>query len=117
MPAFSILPDDVRDLYEFFRSIAAPAGGAGGGRNTIIAVVVGDAAAGRGVTSTAPACTACHSATGDLKGIGARLPVAAIQGRAVMPRGNGGYPPRSTRRRIRAEAPRTVTVTPPSGDR
>ena len=69
MPAFSIPADDVADLSAFCRSIAAPAGGAGAGRNTIDAVVVGDPAAGQAYFKSA-GCMQCHSATGDLRGIG-----------------------------------------------
>ena len=61
-------------------------------------------------------CTACHSPAGDFKGIGTRLTAAAIQGRLVLPRGNGGYPPSFNSPPDPNEAPRTVTVTQPSGE-
>lgn len=116
MPAFSIPADDVADLSAFCRSIAAPAGGAGAGRNTINAVVVGDPAAGQAYFKSA-GCMQCHSATGDLRGIGSRLSVAAIQGRAVMPRGSGGYPRGFNSMPDPNEKPKTVTITPASGDK
>ncbi len=74
-------------------------------------VLVGDAAAGKAFFYGAGACTKCHSATGDLKGIGSKYPTATLQGRLVFPVGDGGYPGPSS-----ADPPRThVTVTQPDG--
>jgi cytochrome c oxidase cbb3-type subunit III len=117
MPAFSLSDAEVADLSAFLRSVAVPAGRGGGGRNAINAVVVGDAAAGERYFNGAGTCTRCHSVTGDLKGIGARLPVAAIQGRIVYPRDNGNYPPSFNSPPNPAEAPRTVVVTQPTGEK
>ena len=61
-------------------------------------------------------CKACHSPAGDFKGIGTRLTAAAIQGRLVLPRGNGGYPPSFNSPPDPKDAARTVTVTQPSGE-
>lgn len=77
-----------------------------------MAAVVGDPKAGE-VYFNRAGCTGCHSVTGDLKGIGARYDVATIQGRAVMPRGNGGYPRSFLSPPDPREAPRTVTITHP----
>ena len=118
MPAFSLTDAEVADLYAFIRSVAPPPGrGGGGGRGVITAVVVGDAKAGEAHFNGAGGCTACHSPTGDFKGIGTRLTAAAIQGRLVLPRGNGGYPPSlQFAARSERDAARTVTVTQPSGE-
>jgi mono/diheme cytochrome c family protein len=117
MPPFALGDGEVADLSAFLRSIAAPAGRGGAGRaNLIVAVVVGDAAAGARYFNGAGKCATCHSPTGDLKGIGARLPAATIQGRIVYPRDNGNYPPSFNSPPNPAEAPRTVVVTLPSGD-
>jgi len=116
MPPFSLADADVSDLSAFFRTIAVPPGRGGGGRGIINAVVVGDAAAGERYFRGAGKCIDCHSPTGDLKGIGSRLPVAAIQGRIVYPRDNGNYPPSFNAPPNPAEAPRTVVVTMPSGE-
>ena len=74
-------------------------------------ILVGDAAAGKAFFYGAGACTKCHSDTGDLKGIGSKYPPATLQGRLVLPVGDGGYPgPSST------EPPRIhVTVTQLNG--
>lgn len=116
MPSFSFPDSDVRDLHTYFRTIA-PAGGRGRerGRGGPVAEVVGDAAAGEAYFNGAGGCTACHSATGDLKGIGARLSPTAIQGKVVYPRGDGGYPPSFKSPPNPDEAPVMVTVTPAAG--
>jgi cytochrome c oxidase cbb3-type subunit III len=117
MPPFALADAEVGDLAAFFRSIAAPpAGRGGGGRGAINAVVVGDAAAGERYFNGPGKCVTCHSPTGDLKGIGSRLPVAAIQGRIVYPRDNGNYPPSFNSPPNPTEAPRTVVVTMPNGE-
>jgi mono/diheme cytochrome c family protein len=115
MPAFSMSAEDVMDLSSFFRSVAPPAA-RGGGRGVVNAVVVGDAKAGEAYFNTA-GCTSCHSATGDLKGIGSRESVAAIQGGVVMPRGSGGYPRGYKSAPDPDEKPKTVVITQPSGEK
>jgi cytochrome c oxidase cbb3-type subunit 3 len=113
MPALAMADADVVDLNAYLRSIA-PAGS--GGRGAPISVaVVGDAAAGQAYFNAA-GCTTCHSAAGDLRGIGSRLPVASIQGRLVMPRGSGGYPRSFLSLPDPGEAPRTVKVTAANGE-
>jgi hypothetical protein len=82
----------------------------------ITAIVVGDSKAGEAYFNGSGRCATCHSPTGDLRGIGTRLPVAAIQGRIVLPRGNGGYPRGFNSPPDPNEAPRTVTITQPSGE-
>ncbi len=114
MPPFALADADVLDLWTFLRSIA-PAGRGGGGRGMINAIVVGDPKAGEAYFNGAGRCTECHSVTGNLKGIGARLPIAAIQGRIVLPRGNGGYPRGFNSPPDPNEAPKKVTITQPSG--
>jgi len=77
-------------------------------------VLTGDARRGEAYFQTA--CASCHSATGDLKGIGTRFDPFSLQARWLQPRGGrgGGRGGRgavatSTRAAIR------VTVTPQSG--
>ncbi|HEX6464549.1 MAG TPA: c-type cytochrome [Vicinamibacterales bacterium] len=114
MPPFTLGDAEVADLFAFLRTIAA---GRGGGRNmTINAVVVGDAKAGEAYFNGAGRCSRCHSPTGDLKGIGSRLTPAVIQGRIVLPRGGGTYPPSFNLPPDPKEPQRKVTVTQPSGE-
>jgi mono/diheme cytochrome c family protein len=75
-------------------------------------VLTGDPKAGASYFNGAGKCATCHSATGDLAHIGARIDPAAIQQRFLFPGGRGGG-----RRGGGAAAgkPVTVTVTPASG--
>jgi cytochrome c oxidase cbb3-type subunit 3 len=79
-------------------------------------VLVGDGAAGQ--TFFAANCTSCHSATGDLQGIAARVPDAkTLQNLWVsggLAAGRGG---RGGRGRGSSAAAATVTVTLPSGEK
>jgi mono/diheme cytochrome c family protein len=83
-------------------------------------VLTGDAKKGEAYFNTA--CAACHSPTGDLKGIGGRYDAFSLQARWLQPRGGrgggggggrggrgGAAPAASSRSAI------TVTVTPASG--
>lgn len=62
-------------------------------------------------------CTSCHSATGDLKGIGSRYDAFSLQARWLQPRGGrgrGGMSRRSTATGGNRAAIK-VTVVPPNG--
>jgi hypothetical protein len=107
MPPFPMPDAQTADLAAFLRSLAAA--GRGGGRG-ITAAVVGDATAGELFFNGAGRCATCHSVTGDLKGVGAKYPVATLQGRIVLPRGTGGYPGQGG-----ARDGRSVKVTLPDG--
>jgi mono/diheme cytochrome c family protein len=68
-------------------------------------VLTGDAKAGAAYFSGAGKCSSCHSATGDLAGIGKRLEPIGIQQRFMFPMaGRGGRGARVT-----------ITVTPSNG--
>jgi cytochrome c oxidase cbb3-type subunit 3 len=67
-------------------------------------VLTGSVDAGRAYFNGDGGCTACHSATGDLAGVGGRLSPVNLQQRFLFPRGGG-----------REQAPTLVTVTPPTG--
>jgi cytochrome c oxidase cbb3-type subunit 3 len=117
MPGFALTDAQVADLSTFLRAMLPAIAAGGGARGGVIeANVVGDAKAGEAYFNGAGGCRACHAPDGNLKGIGTRLPVAAIQGRLVMPRGNGGYPRSFNAPPDPAEASRTVTITQPSGE-
>jgi cytochrome c oxidase cbb3-type subunit 3 len=107
MPPFPLASEQLADVTAFLRSAIAS-----GGRG-VAAIVVGDAKAGESYFNGAGKCTACHSTTGNLKGIGLKYSTAQLQGRIVLPRGAGSYP-----RNGSEIAPyRSVTVTLPSGDK
>jgi len=74
MPAVPISLDEVKAIAEYIHSVAATAQRQGGpppGPPLTLNVLVGDAAAGK--TYFAAKCSTCHSATGDLSGIGGRI--------------------------------------------
>jgi mono/diheme cytochrome c family protein len=96
MPPFPTLaPEEVAAIHAFVRSRtgAAPARA----RMDPASILVGDAAAGRAYFEGAGGCTRCHSAAGDLKGVGGRYDAVVLQGRIVNPRvvgaGRPGTPP------------------------
>jgi cytochrome c oxidase cbb3-type subunit III len=91
MPPFTLPPAQLSDIAAYLRSLLPPAG-RGRGRGGPPVEIVGDARAGEAFFNGAGKCTTCHSVTGDLKGVGARLTAGQLQGRIVFPRGNGGYP-------------------------
>ena len=71
MPAIDLSADDIRAIAEYIHSILATARGQGNpppGPPVTLNVLVGDAGAGR--TYFEAKCSSCHSATGDLRGIG-----------------------------------------------
>jgi mono/diheme cytochrome c family protein len=70
-------------------------------------VLTGDAKKGEAYFKTT--CAGCHSASGDLKGIGARFDSFTLQARWLQPRGRGGSPS--------AKGQTTVTVTLASGEK
>jgi len=77
----------------------------------ILDVLVGNPKAGEAYFTGAGRCATCHSATGDLKGVGAKYDPVALQGRIVYPRRGGvpGSPAYEDKNAVRA------TITLPSG--
>jgi cytochrome c oxidase cbb3-type subunit 3 len=117
MPAMTLPDEDVKAIAAYLHSVTrllsrtgVPAPGSGFGAFNRL---VGDASAGQ--AAFAAKCSACHSATGDLKGIGSRITdVMQLQnywvaGGAAGGRGEGG--------RGAAGGGITVTVTTPSGQK
>jgi mono/diheme cytochrome c family protein len=75
-------------------------------------IVTGNAKAGEAWFSGAGKCSTCHSATGDLKGIGGRYDPPTLQGRFLFPRGGG----RGGRGGGGGGGKQlTLTITPPNG--
>jgi cytochrome c oxidase cbb3-type subunit 3 len=120
MPAIAMTPEDVKAVAAFIRTLLAAAPGQGApppGPPVVLNVLVGDPNAGREYFEAR--CSSCHSATGDLSGIGARdLSAMQLQnlwvaggrtGRGAPPERRA--PPLSTRREIR------VTITLPGGQK
>ena len=108
MPAQSLSDDDIRAVAEYIHDVLGTASRQGGpplGDGVEIDILVGDATAGQ--TYFASRCAACHSPTGDLRGIGSRIPEAQeLQNTWVR----GGA-------RNAERPPLRVAVTLPSGER
>ncbi|MBI1872694.1 MAG: cytochrome c [Acidobacteria bacterium] len=75
----------------------------------VLNILTGDARAGEAYFHGAGGCHTCHSATGDLRGIGARLDPPVIQGLIVSGGSGGRGGPESSTRAA------TATITLPSG--
>jgi len=104
MPAFDLTDAQIQDLAAFLRERTQAAIN----RNAypILNLLTGDPKAGEAYFNGAGRCNTCHSATGDLAGLGSRFQPAQLQTRFLYPRGGrGSAPPKPT----------TVTVTPRSG--
>jgi cytochrome c oxidase cbb3-type subunit III len=75
MPPIRVTADDARAIAEYIHSVAATMRGQGNpplGPPAVLNVLVGDPRAGE--TYFNATCGTCHSAAGDLRGIGSRLP-------------------------------------------
>lgn len=77
MPKFGLTAGDVADIAAFIHSF--PVGGRAS-RGLLTNPVVGDAAAGKSYFQGPGECTQCHSATGDLAGIGKKYQPIELQG-------------------------------------
>jgi cytochrome c oxidase cbb3-type subunit 3 len=124
MPALPLPDADVNAIAEYIHSVLATAQGQGAPPESdtpLPNALVGDAKAGE--VYFAAKCSSCHSPTGDLAGIGSRIPEAkALQNTWVVGGGGGGGRGRGgrgaaapgagtvDRRRV------TATVTLPGGE-
>ncbi len=88
MPAFDLSDAQIQDVAAFLRERTQAAIN----RNayTIQNVLTGDAKAGEAYFNGAGRCNTCHSATGDLAGIGSRFQPVQLQARFLYPRGGRG---------------------------
>jgi cytochrome c oxidase cbb3-type subunit 3 len=124
MPAIKMSDDDVKAVSAFIHSVVATSRGQGSppaGPPVVLNVLVGDPVAGQKYFSAK--CSACHSTTGDLAGIGARMPEAMLLQNlwvagGTAPRGRGGAGGAAA---ARGDAPTrrdvTAVVTVPSGQK
>ena len=91
MPPFDLVPGQLSDLATFLHATIYLA--ANRRLYQILDIVTGDPRAGEAFFNGTGNCHSCHSAAGDLKGIGSRFEPATLQNRLVMPRGRGAAPP------------------------
>ncbi len=111
MPKFNFNGAQVAEIAAFLHTI--PVGGRDPARQAPINIVVGEAKAGKAFFDTK--CGSCHSATGDLQGIGSKIAdPKTLQQTWMMPNagrgGRGGAAPVSV-------PPTTVAVTLASGQK
>jgi mono/diheme cytochrome c family protein len=106
MPKFDLSPQDHADLAAFLHAEIYLASNRR--LYKILDVLVGDPMAGQAYFDGAGRCATCHSATGDLKGVGAKYSPIDLQGRVVYPR-RGASPAYEDKNAVK------VTVTPASG--
>lgn len=107
MPRFQFTPAQISDVAVFLHSSIAAAEDRDNYK--ILNIVVGNPRAGEAYFQSH--CAACHSPSGDLKGIAARYDPAALQGKFIQPdmTWNEGTPPHKV-------FALSVTVTLPSGE-
>jgi len=86
MPRSNLADPQVADLVAWLHVQTYSAGH----RNTYAFQDVLTGNAKKGEAYFATTCASCHSATGDLKGIGARMDALALQARWLQPRGGRG---------------------------
>jgi cytochrome c oxidase cbb3-type subunit 3 len=111
MPAFNNLtPDELNSIVAFVHGQIDKFAELGGGRRSVDAadLATGNAEAGRVYFNGEGKCTTCHSATGDLAGIGKRLQGLNLLRRMLYP--GGGRPGAA-----QFPAKATATFTLPSG--
>jgi mono/diheme cytochrome c family protein len=107
----SVTDDQVVDLANFLRQRVNDSF-RGSPIFTVRDILTGDKAAGEAFFNGEGGCTKCHSATGDLAGIGGKYEPVDLQQRMLFPGGGRG------RGRGASESPKAavkVTVTPASG--
>src|SRR5438552_1163397 len=111
MPANDLSTDDIRAIAEYIHSVLALGQRQGGpppGPPVELNVLVGNASTGRLYFEAK--CMSCHSATGDLRGIGSRF-ASPIQLQNTWVAGGAGGG------RGGGATPVTATVTLPSGEK
>ena len=120
MPPFpQIAEDDVKAIAEYIHSVAATMRGQGnpppGSEPVVLNILVGDANAGKAYFGAK--CASCHSATGDLQGIGMRYADPVQLQNSWVAGGAGGGGGGRGGRGGRGGAGVTVTVTTLSGQK
>jgi cytochrome c oxidase cbb3-type subunit 3 len=117
MPAIPVSPDDAKAVAAYVRSIEATIGRQGMPPSVGLApptVLVGDAREGQAYFAVK--CAGCHSATGDLQGIGTKIPdPKTLQNTWVTGGGRGGR--RAGPAEPASKRSVTVALTLPSGER
>ena len=91
MPAFELGAQQTKDVAEFLHATIYL--NANRRLYKVLDILVGDPKAGAVYFSGAGKCSGCHSATGDLAGVGRKYEPLALQQKFLMPRGGRGEGP------------------------
>jgi len=110
MPKFALSQAEISDIATFLHNGIRAA--SLHGVYPIIDIVTGNAKAGQSYFNGSGKCNACHSVTGDLKGIGSKYDPVTLQGKFLMPRAAGRIGAESAGK---VNAQIVVKVTLPSG--
>jgi cytochrome c oxidase cbb3-type subunit 3 len=114
MPKFELTEAEVKDLATFLHASIYRLSNRG--TYQILDIVVGNPKEGEAFFNGAGKCVACHSPSGDLRGVGAKYEPATLQGRMLMPRGGRAFGPQGRGAPQYTEASAVkATVTLPSG--
>jgi mono/diheme cytochrome c family protein len=111
MPKVDLTEDQISDIVAWLHVQTYAADHRG--TYLFLDALTGDAKKGESYFNGAGGCNKCHSATGDLKGIGAKYDAHDLQGRWLQPRRAAGG--RGGRGAAPAASASTVTVTLKSG--
>jgi cytochrome c oxidase cbb3-type subunit III len=112
MPRFNLTVGQISDIAAFLHSFKV--GGYDDSRMTPPSILVGNATSGEAIFKSK--CVACHSATGDLKGIASRInDPKMLQNTFLMPGGGGGGRAGRGNGSPVNVPPTTVTVTDAAG--
>jgi cytochrome c oxidase cbb3-type subunit 3 len=116
MPPFSLSDQDLAGIVAFIHTQKSKMDAQPGRRRRVAVsdLQTGNAEAGKNYFEGTGGCTRCHSATGDLAGIGTRLAGLALLQRMLAPTGPRTGP--ASAAAAAKEGPATVTVTLPSGE-
>lgn len=87
MPAFTLPDTDLNAIVAFIHDRRAQAATAEGGRRAVSPADLATGNADAGQRYFAASCASCHSADGDLKGVGARMQGLPLLQRMLYPRG------------------------------
>jgi len=109
MPRFPLTPEQITDIANFLHNSIESTKDRDNYK--ILNIVTGDPKSGEAYFNGAGKCSSCHSATGDLKKIGAKYEPVTLQGKILQPdySWSEGDPPK----RVSAIG---ITVTLPSGE-
>ena len=114
MPPIQLADKDIEDIAEFLH--AQPLSERGVAPSAPVDILIGDASAGQAYFNGAGKCSTCHSATGDLAGIGGKYEPKALQNLIVSGGGGGrGFGP-NPGPQVKVP-PTTVTITTANGQK